>query len=244
MSWFYDWFNADEYLQVYKHRDEAEAISLLELIFTVLKKEEIKTVLDMACGSGRHAIQFARLGLDVTAVDLSENLLKEACRNAKTAAVDIEFIQSDIRKFNPSKKYDLAVNLFTSIGYFDDDEENLNVIKKAYNCLSANGFFILDYFNKNFLELNIVPTSVQKNGDQIVIQNRFIKDNRVIKEIIFKMKNGKSKSFFESVRLYSFKELENMIIKSGFTIKNVFGDYSGNEFVLESSPRVIIIAQR
>ena len=126
-EWYKDWFNTDEYLLVYKHRDRSEAEILKNLVLKNVEREKVKLVLDMACGSGRHAISFAQAGFDVTAIDLSENLLNVAKSNAEKEKVNVDFILSDIRKFNPEKKFDLVLNLFTSLGYFEKDEENRGV---------------------------------------------------------------------------------------------------------------------
>lgn len=243
MNWYEEWFNSNEYLEVYKNRDEAEAETLTKLILSNIKLHPGAEILDMAAGAGRHAISFAKRGFDVTAVDLSENLLKVAKENAKSGDIKINFVHSDIRKFNPANKFDIVLNLFTSIGYFDSDEENFAIFKKAYLLLKDGGYFVLDYFNRNFLENNLVPSSIEtKNGTEIN-QNRTIRGNRIIKEIIIR-KNGSTKNFFESVRMFSYNELQSELKKTGYKIISTFGDLDGKAFVLETSPRVIIIASK
>ena len=69
MSWYNDWFNSEYYLKVYKHRDEVEAERLVSLILNNVNLEGGSNILDMACGSGRHAIAFAKKGFNVTAID-------------------------------------------------------------------------------------------------------------------------------------------------------------------------------
>jgi len=78
MTWYKDWFNSENYLRVYSHRDQTEAERLVELITKSLKLKINSSVLDMTCGTGRHAITFAKLGFKVTAVDISQLLISEA----------------------------------------------------------------------------------------------------------------------------------------------------------------------
>jgi 2-polyprenyl-3-methyl-5-hydroxy-6-metoxy-1,4-benzoquinol methylase len=243
MNWYEEWFNTKEYLEVYKNRDDVEAETLAELILANVKMETDAKILDMAAGAGRHAINFARRGFNVTAVDLSKNLIKVAKKNASVYDFDIDFVHSDIRKFETSDKFDLVLNLFTSIGYFDNDEENFELLRKAYNLLSPGGCFVLDYFNRNYLEGNLIPSSVETINDALVNQNRSIKGDRVIKEIIIK-KNDDTKKYFESVRMFSLNELQTELENTGFKIISIFGDLDGKPFVLETSPRVIIIASK
>ncbi|UCH64565.1 MAG: class I SAM-dependent methyltransferase [Ignavibacterium sp.] len=243
MEWFKHWFNSKEYLKVYKHRDEKEAEELLELVLKNISIAENGNVLDLASGFGRHAILFAKRGFNVTAVDLSESLLSIAKDNAAAEGVNINFVHSDIRQFNPVVYYDLIVNLFTSIGYFEKDEENYFILRKVYDLLAQNGFFVLDYFNKNFVVKNLVAKTVEEIDDGTITQNRFIEGERIVKEITIDRK-GKVNKFHESVRMFSSEELLNMIQKLGFNKLNVFGDFSGNPFELETSPRIIIIVNK
>ena len=241
MEWFKQWFNSEEYLKVYRHRDEKEAKDLVNLILDNIDKSEVKNILDMAAGQGRHALIFAKKGYSVTAVDLSENLLSIAKRNAEKKNLNVSFVHSDIRLFEPHKSYDLILNLFTSIGYFENDNENYEVLNKAYQLLNGNGFFVLDYFNKNFIKKNLVQNSVDEFDDRVISQSRYIEGERIIKEITID-KNGKIDKFVESVRMFSYDELLIMLKKIGFQIIKIFGDINGNSFELESSPRIIIIA--
>lgn len=243
MTWFKDWFNSENYLRVYSHRDQREAERLVELIAKSLNLQANSSVLDMACGAGRHAVTFAKLRFKVTAVDLSQLLISEARKSADQENVEIDFIISDILEFETNKKFDLVVNLFTSIGYFDYDEENYAVIKKAYDLLNEGGYFVLDYFNKDFLLKNLIPMTVFSENGLKIIQNRSVDGKRVVKKITI-AKDGLSEEFYESVRLYSFEEIINYIKKAGFTIVQQYGDYLGNSYESESSPRLIIFATK
>ncbi|MBT8391663.1 MAG: class I SAM-dependent methyltransferase [Ignavibacteria bacterium] len=243
MSWYRDWFNSEDYLQVYKHRDIVEAETLVKLIQKNTNLSKSSLVLDMACGSGRHSILFAQKGFKATAVDLSERLISEAKNNAKQANVDIEFIQSDILDLKLEKKFDLVVNLFTSFGYFDTDEENIIVIKKAKDLLKAGGYFIIDFLNKGFLEKNLIPLSTLSENTTTITQKRSINGNRVEKKITIE-KDGIIKHFSESVRLYDIDELNNILQSVGFRLLKTFGDFNGNIFEPNSSPRLIIFTQK
>jgi SAM-dependent methyltransferase len=243
MAWYKEWFNSEEYLKVYKHRDSAEAEDLVSLIQKNFNLSRGSSVLDMACGAGRHAIAFARRGFAVTAVDLSERLISEARDNTEESKVEINFIQSDIRDLNLSLHFDLAVNLFTSFGYFETDEENLEVIQKAYDLVNLGGFFVLDYLNKHYLVKNLIPSSKMRENGTTIIQNRTIRGNRVEKKITIE-KDDVITDFYESVRLYDFTELKDILESKGFQIRKLLGDFNGNDFDESSSSRTIIFAQK
>ena len=114
-EWFEDWFDTKEYLSVYSHRNEQDAKKLVDLILQNVNIPSGSKVLDMACGTGRHSILFAENGFYVTAVDLSKNLLEIAKGSTECAGVNINFVHSDLRSFCVNSKFNLVVNLFTSL---------------------------------------------------------------------------------------------------------------------------------
>src|SRR5436190_20649919 len=129
MTWYKDWFRDANYRTVYEHRDENEAEASIELIEHVLGRDVHRRVLDLACGSGRHALSFARRGyIDVTGIDLSPTLLAEARHSAEFEGLPVRFFERDMRDI-PEERFDLTLNLFTSFGYFESDEENAAVIE-------------------------------------------------------------------------------------------------------------------
>jgi 2-polyprenyl-3-methyl-5-hydroxy-6-metoxy-1,4-benzoquinol methylase len=242
-EWFKDWFNTQEYLNVYQHRNEIDAEIHIKLILENVQISSTANILDMACGAGRHAIILARKNFNVTAVDLSENLLSIARKTADEENLSINFIHSDIRKYESTDKFNLVLNLFTSFGYFETDEENFAVIKKAYDLLVDGGYFILDFFNSQFLKQNLVEFSEENVGGAEIHQYRKIKDSRVTKKIVI-TKDGNLSTFEESVRMFTKDELVNTITKIGFDIYNTFGDFFGNEFDDFRSPRIILFCKK
>src|SRR5207248_726507 len=125
-DWFEEWFGED-YLHIYQHRDETEAERAIELIATNLAGRRIDTVLDLACGAGRHT-RVLRERWWTVGLDLSMSLLKLARKESD----DAPYVRADMRElpFGDSS-FDLVVNLFTSFGYFDDDSEHVRVL----NCV-------------------------------------------------------------------------------------------------------------
>jgi cyclopropane fatty-acyl-phospholipid synthase-like methyltransferase len=240
-EWFEEWFNTEEYLNVYRHRNEADAEKLIDLILANVELKQNADVIDLACGTGRHSILFAEKGFNVTAVDLSENLLNVARKTAEYLGFNINFLNADLRNFCITSKFDLAVNLFTSFGYFESDDENFSLFFDASDLLKDNGYFVLDYLNAKYIRQNLVAYSEDIIDGKKIIQERRIMGNRIIKDITI-AKNGSRKSFMESVRMYSDSELFTGLGKSGLKIFKIFGDFDGNKFDLNSSPRIIIIS--
>ncbi len=242
-EWFKDWFASKDYLDVYSHRDSSDADNLLNLILNNLKLENNTRILDAACGAGRHSIKLAEKGFKITAFDLSESLLEIAKNEAKNKNLQIDFINSDLRKFETNKKFDVVLSLFTSFGYFDTDEENFLFIKKAYNFLIKDGYYIIDFFNSEYVRNNLVSFSVKVINDKEIIEKRSIEKERVVKKIKIIGEN-REQNYVESVKLYSYNELVSNFKKIGFNEIQTFGNYSGEKFDQASSKRCIIFFQK
>src|SRR4051794_18879336 len=94
--WYEDWFADERYLALYGHRNSEEASKALDLIERTTRISKDAAILDLACGAGRHSIALAKRGyLNITAIDLSPTLIREAKHNADVEGVKIDFREED-----------------------------------------------------------------------------------------------------------------------------------------------------
>ncbi len=242
-EWFNDWFASDEYLNVYSHRNKEDADSLLKLILKNISIPKNASILDSACGNGRHSESLSKLGYNVFGFDLSKTLLHIAQKNRFTNNSSVKYFCSDIRNISIKKSFDVILNLFTSFGYFNSDDENFAIVDFASNNLKNGGYFVFDYLNPKYVEMNLVESSEKALGTKKIIEHREIKDGRVKKEILI-IDDKFSHRYFESVQLYSIQEILTMFKQFGFNPINKFGSYSGDVFDEENSERMIIIFKR
>lgn len=181
--WFEEWFNHPLYLDVYSHRDDADARRLIAAVLPFLNIPAGSPVLDLACGTGRHAVVLAESGLQVTGVDLSENLLAIAGKETARLGHSIELIRSDMRYLNLKKSFSAVFSLFTSFGYFDDDRENFSVFRVISDHLEPGGWFVFDYLNDPFIRQHLVPSDERRLEGARLIQNRRIEGRVLIKQV-------------------------------------------------------------
>ena len=236
-EWFETWFGED-YVALYPHRNEAEAERVVGLIATTLAGRNIKRALDLACGSGRHS-RFLGARWWTSSVDLSEVLLRMAQRDHTPASL----VRADIRALPyRTDAFDLVVNLFTSFGYFETDDEHQLVILDIARVILSGGTFVLDYLNASEVQEQLVPF------DQKIVKGRSVEQRReittdgrfVLKRIAIP---AERREFVERVRLFHRSELVAMLERAGFSIEASLGDYAGGPLT-DSSPRVILFARR
>lgn len=239
-NWYKDWFESDEYLNVYSHREENDAKNLFKLIKNNLDLVENPKILDAACGSGRFSNYLVMNGFDVTSFDLSSQLLKTAQKYANSMSSSPKYVRADMRYLPFKGTFDLVLNMFTSFGYFNSDQENFSFINNVSKLLAEKGYFIFDFLNKDYVTKNIIPLSRKQVDNRIITEERKITNNRVEK-IITIQSNSKSKVFSESVHLYGKDEIIYKFKIFGLKVYKIFGDYSGSEFDMYNSDRLIII---
>ena len=250
-EWYASWFNTREYLELYKHRDEEDAKKIISQILQNVHLQKNARVLDLACGKGRHSLLFAKKGFNVVGVDLSRYLISQARNRLNTEyrryRGKLRFEIKDMRNFSFAERFELVVNIFTSFGYFENDSDNEKVIKCISRSLKRNGYFVIDFLNKEQLKKKLIPYTLDKHKDKILLQLRRITDSFVFKDIIIVKKHDSVydfKKYNERIRVYSLDNFRKMFMKYKMKLLKIFGDYDGKPFENQKSPRLILIAQR
>jgi SAM-dependent methyltransferase len=242
MSWYRKSFGQD-YLRIYSHRDEQEAVRQCNFAVAALGLGPGDRVLDLGCGYGRHALLLAKSGLQVTGLDLSEQLLSIARENSAKLGLNINYILGDMRNIPYQDHFDAVLSFFTSFGYFDDEEENGQVIKSASTALKQSGNLFLDYLNiHHVLENMVAADKVEKDGYTLEQQRNFDPESfRINKKILISAPDG-TREYIESVRAYGLAEIGSFFADAGLICTAVFGDYDGSAY-RRSSKRLIVIGQ-
>lgn len=238
-SWFASWFDTSYYHLLYNHRNEEEAKVFIERLVGFLKLSPKTKVLDLACGKGRHSRTLNQLGLNVMGTDLSPQSIAFA---QESLTEGLRFDVHDMREVIPNESFDVVFNLFTSFGYFDSNAENQKVISAVSQMLNNNGIFVIDFLNARRVIDNLVPTEQVVRGDIIFNIRREISEGKVIKHIDFSDER-KDFHFTEEVQLLDLPDFQ-FLLSQQFNILHTFGDYSLKNFDLNSSPRLILIAQK
>jgi SAM-dependent methyltransferase len=236
-----DWFEetfGDDYLRIYQHRDETEAERAIELIAAHVRGREIRSVLDLACGAGRHSKALCERWWTV-GLDLSAALLRVARRENP----DAPYVRADMRELPfAAGSFDLVVNLFTSFGYFEDDREHGRVLDCVREAMKPGGTLVIDFLNASQVRRNLVPYDERVENGITIEQSRTISpDDRFVEKTIRLRERGRE--YVERVRLFSAGDLERMLEGAGFDVVHCFGDYAGSSWS-ENSPRTILFASR
>lgn len=235
-QWYASWFNSPFYHILYKDRDYTEAQFFMDNLTSYLNLPEGGKILDLACGKGRHSVYLSTLGYHVTGIDLSEQSIDYAKQFENST---LKFDVHDMSKTYP-ETFDAVFNLFTSFGYFDDEDCNLKTIKAIKAELNDFGFGVIDFMNVNYIIENLIFEDVKTVESIVFHQKRSFKNGYIVKDIRFEA-NGEHYEFQERVKAFTLEDFENLFEKAGVYLLDVFGDYKLRPFHSKTSERLIMI---
>ena len=238
-EWFADWFDSPYYHILYKNRSDFEAESFVGQIVDHFDLKANETLLDLACGKGRHSKAFAEYGLDVTGLDLSKNSIELASQFEKS---NLHFYVHDMRRTFRTNYYDIVCNLFTSFGYFKSAHDNQLAAKCMFQAAKKNGMLLIDFVNKSYA-IDIIEAKPMEELEFEAIRfevRRSYTTSRLIKQISI-FDGDKVLSFEESLNSFTFDEMNSLFCGSGFKLAGSFGNYLLAPYDQKSSPRMILV---
>ncbi|MCL2778524.1 MAG: methyltransferase domain-containing protein [Polyangiaceae bacterium] len=243
--WWEELFNDDfiRTMAMITDRDIAREVDFIE---ESLGCETGATILDLACGTGRHSIELAARGYKVVGFDLSLAMLARASDEAQERKQKINFVQGDMRDMAFDETFDGIFAWNTSFGYFDDEKNNA-VIAKVHKALKKGGQFLLDVINRDFV-VRQAPSIAWFEGDGCICMDEmavdFITSRLKVKRTLM-LDTGRAKVTEYTIRVYALNELGKMLNDNGFRVAEVSGRMStpGVFFGCES-PRTLILAEK
>ncbi|HBT38814.1 MAG: Methyltransferase type 12 [Thermotoga sp. 50_1627] len=241
MDWFtnedfwknmYDWLFPPARFQSAK--EEVEKI-------LVLSGVQKGNVLDLCCGPGRHAFELARLGFNVTGVDASSFLLGKA-RELCSGLENVEFVHTDMRDFVRPGCFDLVINMFTSFGYFEDQEENMKVLRNIKSSLKSDGKLLMEMASKEVLLRNYKDSIVTERSSKMLVEKHSFEPGMArMKNQWIVLDAGSYRVYSLEHYVYSGQELKMMLQMCGFTNVELFGSLDGTPYDLNAR-RLVAVA--
>ena len=245
-----DWpiaFFDDDYLKIYapllsEERTQREA----EFIAGALGLAKGARVCDLACGTGRHAVEMARRGYDVTAVDFNARYLELGAQAAQAAGVRVAWTQGDMREFGFERAFDAVYSYFTSFGYYSDDE-NERVLANVAGALVPGGRFLIDVLNRDYVLLHPSQRSwIQREDGALLMEENTLAlaSSRVTsRQILIQPGAGSRVTKEYDLRTYTCAELSALMRRHGLEPQQTLGGPDGSEYSVESR-RLVLVAAR
>ena len=238
-EWFAEWFDTPYYHILYQNRGEEEARGFIKALLSKLNLPLSASILDLACGKGRHSITLNSYGFKVLGVDLSSKSITHAKLHENP---NLSFDVHDMREPVEGRTFDAIFNLFTSFGYFDSHKENESVCRSMAQMLAPGGRLIIDFMNAKKVINGLVPFEKKRVNDiEFNISREYI-GTHIIKTIAFDYKT-ESYSYQEKVQAIE-KEQFIDLLSPYFEVDFIFGSFDLEVYSQSQSERLIILATR
>lgn len=251
--WYRTFFERDYFDRYYKRYLEPGSFlgpeltaQQVDFIERVLELRPGARLLDLCCGHGRHSIALARRGYEVTGLDLSAYHIELAQKAAAEAGVSATFICDDMRNLPVEPPFDAVINIFTSFGYFESDDENAKVITRVGQALKPGGRFLLDVNHVIGTLRSFRPSDVAHHDDgSMIIQERAYdaEAGRITESSTYIAPDGERTVHSFMVRNYTMPEFRRLIEAAGMRVLRTYGGFDGSPLTMDSR-RLIVLAER
>lgn len=233
----------------------AQAKLEVEQVLKNVRLSKGAKILDLACGTGRHSVQFAKKDLQVTGLDFTSNFITTARKAAAKENVDVKFIRGDMKNLKPHfgvDEFDLVVSLFNSFGYFNVRTDDLKMLKEVYRVLKPGGRLVINTLNGEGVKLAMKkPISNGREPiEKVFVIDKAHYDDKKKKTFahwtIIDARKNKVKisrlAFDQNV--YTHSELKKLLIKAGFKIEKTWGMLDGGPFSAKTTWHQTIVAKK
>jgi SAM-dependent methyltransferase/ribosomal protein S18 acetylase RimI-like enzyme len=250
-KWYEDFFDED-YMRFHLRggaREAARTPTDCDFIVAALELKRGDCILDLCCGQGRHSVELAKRGFQVTGADLSEYLLGLARQAADEAGVSVRFHRCDMRDLPWENEFDAVINMFTAFGYFEAEEENEKVLHAARRALRPAGRFLIDLPNRDAFQKMIHDGQrdwYEQEGCLVLEEHTWeLQKGRLrlrLRRIIADPNGTRREKGFD-LRVYTHSEILEMLASAGLTWQRTFADSSLSDFTPESWRMLVAAAK-
>ncbi|MFU8876715.1 MAG: class I SAM-dependent methyltransferase [Wenzhouxiangellaceae bacterium] len=244
-----DWYEDETFWRtfgplMFSDQQFNEAEDQVRALIARLELKPGDRVLDLGSGPGRHALPLARAGLEVTALDSTAGLLAELGRRADDGQLNIERVHQDMREFRRPESFDAVLVMWTSFGYFEDEQDHLRVLEHARASLRPGGLLVLDLVGLETLCRTLEPVHLTEYDDgRLLIERPLLVDHNTRLENEWLLIDGESvrRATF-SHRVWSAGEIACLLDQAGFAVEAIDADLDGTPYDLEAE-RMWVIAR-
>lgn len=240
-----------EFFDAHNISDDTELKN--SVIEKLLKKYDVKTVLDLTCGTGSQVLFLAKRGYEVIGSDFSPELLKIARKKAKEAKLNLRFIDGDMRTIQVGK-FDVAITMFNAVGHLSKSGFE-KAIKNIGGNLKDGGIYVFDIMNLDALTDQAVRDLSwhihRKVGDTQIHNVQCLTLSKkeglltAYDTLVIQKKSNKPKTINNKfmLQLYTAKELREILARCGFKTLEQY-DIDGSKFLPKKSISILTIAQK
>lgn len=192
----------------------------------------VKNICETACGTGSMACELAKRGYNITASDISEDMLTSAEMKARQMNLPILFVLQDMRYTKMFSQKDLVLCLLDSMNYLTKREDIVSALESAHSCLKDGGLFIFDMNSKFKFENIYADNSYILEADDIYCgwENFYNPKTKICDFYLSIFSQDKDSKYIrcdehQREKMYTVKQMKSIIKETGFTLCGIFGGF-------------------
>lgn len=218
-----------------------------DFLNTLFTKNDVKTVLDCACGTGQHLYMLSKSGYQVSGSDYSASMLQVAKKNLAKHKTNAPLLQCDFRYLEQAfdSYFDAIVCLTTSLPHLHKDEDLLKALCSMKNRLNKNGLLVLTQGTTHFtLSLPAIEVVINREEfSRIFVKEHDEKFQTIHVLDLYHSSHRLKNSQYDIVyRILLDKDYQKLLSQAGFTNIQIYGDYHLTPYD-EDSRRLIVVAK-
>ena len=249
-QWYEELFT--DYANTYDKEEFTKGtVQEVDFIESEIDFDHTRKILDVGCGTGRHAIELAKRGYRVTGIDLSEDQLRKAKEKAEIEGVEVTFLQGDARDFSFEEPFDLVIMMCEgAFPLMETDEMNFRILQNAERSLKEGGKFIFTTLNALFALYRSVKdfTNAGSTGVQTDQSTFDLLTFRDYSTVTLVDDSGREKTLNCNERYYAPSEITWLLKSLNFKAIDIYGcdtgDFSRDKSLAADHFEMLVIAQK
>ena len=224
----------------------------IPFFMSIFNEHGVKKVLDVACGTGRHAVRLAEAGYQVTGVDINGESLESARAHAQERGVEVEFVEGTYLELSRGRPgpFDGLYSVGNSLSFCKTEEEVTGALRQFRSVLRPGGVAIVQILNyvgvaERQERLDFVRSSVRDGVERVVIKFfRFGQPFWDVEFVTVWQEEGTWRAEVGSGTLLALDAdtYRALWLDAGFTSVQLFGDYGGKPFDVHQARDAIAVA--
>jgi len=212
-------------------------------------------ILELACGTGSHAMALETKGYKILATDYSMDMLACARRKAAQVRSEVVFCHCDMRILDlPYEPFDAVICLFDSVGYVATNEALVQVLEGVHRHLRSNGLFVFEFWHAGAMLRHHDPLRVRRfstpDGEVLRISQTaldYAKQLSRVTYIVYELRRDGTYTNFQETqinRYFLVQEVAGWLSNCGFTPLKWFNGFNGDDVITDQTWHVVAVAQR
>jgi SAM-dependent methyltransferase len=247
--------HAELYDTIYADKPYIEEAAFVHKCLQQYGKGTMKRILELACGTGAHALLLEQQGYEIIATDYSKDMIDCARRKAAQVTSSIDFRIQDMRSLDVAEKpFDAVICLFDSLGYVETNEGLAQVFQGVHRHIRSDGIFLFDFWHAAAMLRSYDPLRIRRwqtpEGELLRIAKTELDYVKQLARVTYTIHELHPDGTYTSLkeiqtnRYFLMQEMAALLSFHNFTPLKWFAGYTPDENISEQTWHILVVARK